>query len=122
MNHFKSAVYSIVFIFIAFLFYVSYKAQRDIFIEKEKLSENNTNPVVFIPTQENNLNYEGVIRESDDPNFKYTLEKDGKVVLYLKSSKQDLSLMTGLGVVLVGDIQGNYKDIAIMDVKSIKLK
>ena len=121
MKYFKPAAYTLLTILIIWLFYVSFQTQKDI-DQSIQLDKANTGAIVAIPVQENNLNYSGTIRENDEAVYKYSLEKNGKVLLYLKSDNQDLFFLSGLEVEAVGDIMGKFEGVAIMNVKSIKLK
>jgi hypothetical protein len=122
MKYFKAACYIFLCTFTTVLFYISIKAQQDInnSITTDPTTENKS--FVSIPVNEENVSYKGSIKFLLGEGYEYSLNQEDKTVLYLKSTKQDLSLLVGIEVEVIGDIQGNYQGIAIMDVKSIKLK
>ena len=105
------------------MFYITFDTSNRIDESVVVNNEEEQNNLLVLPVEENNLTYKGVIRESEDGSqYQYTLNTDDKVVLYLKSSNQDLSLLRGLDVEVVGDIDGRFETIAVMNVKSVKLK
>lgn len=126
MKYIKPATYIFLSIFVFIFFYYSYKTQQQLDITNtnpNSTNENGYKGIISIPVSEENLIYNGTIRESGSEENPYTLNnEDKKVLLYLKSDNQDLSLLAGLQAEIVGDIVGKSDGIAIMNVKSIKLK
>lgn len=122
MKYFKAACYIFLCTFTVVLFYISIKAQQDINNSINPENTSNNKAIISIPVNEQNISFKGTIKSMFNGDYKYALNQEDKTVLYLKSAKQDLSLLVGIEVEVVGDVEGNYNGVAIMNVKSIKLK
>ena len=126
MKYFKPAIYIFLAIFLIAFFYISFQTQKDLdnSTQSETSSKDNSYAgVIVVPIDNSDQTYGGVIKETREAEYLYSLNtKDDKVLLYLKSVNQDLALLTGLEADIKGDITDRFNGVAVMEVKSIKLK